>query len=70
MFKNCNNLKSITCLATNIEYEITDNEYSTSSWVDGVSGSGEFTKSAEASEDFWSTGISGIPTGWNIKTKI
>ena len=70
MFKNCNNLKSITCLATNIEYEISDNEYSTSSWVDGVSGSGEFTKSAEASEDFWSNGISGIPTGWNIKTKI
>ena len=70
MFGNCINLKYITCLATNIEFQISDNQYSTYNWVEGVSDSGKFTKSAEASEDFWSIGTNGIPTDWVIKTKI
>ena len=58
MFYNCSKLNSITCYATtNIRPFILEN------WVYGVSGTGTFTRSSSSS---WSTGVSGIPTGWSI----
>jgi hypothetical protein len=57
MFGGCTNLNSITCLATNISAT-----NCTSNWVSGVAASGTFTKAANMSS--WTTGASGIPTGW------
>ena len=58
MFYNCSKLNSITCYATTkILTFVLEN------WVYGVSGTGTFTRSSSSS---WSTGVSGIPTGWSI----
>ena len=57
MFYNCINLKNITCLATS---GIEDN---TLNWVNGVAATGTFTKANGAT---WTTGVSGIPTGWTV----
>ena len=59
MFKGCSNLSSVTCLATVIYYNSTRN------WLDGVAATGTFTKAA--SMTVWSTGVSGIPSGWTVK---
>ena len=59
MFKNCTKLNNITCLATS---GINLGE-STSNWLVGVSSSGTFTKVSGAN---WSTGVSGIPSGWTV----
>ena len=61
MFRNCTNLKYIKCLATNISatYCLTD-------WVYNVASSGRFVKAA--SMESWTTGNSGIPTGWTVET--
>ena len=57
MFATCINLNSITCLATNISAS-----NCTSQWLQDVSATGTFTK-AESMND-WTTGASGIPSGW------
>ena len=61
MFNNCTNLNYIKCLATDIS--ATD---CTSLWVQGVSSqTGTFVKSSSMSS--WTTGISGIPSGWTVQ---
>ena len=60
MFNGCTHLNSITCLATDIT--ATD---CTKQWVSGVAATGTFTKAASMSS--WTTGTSGIPTGWTIQ---
>ena len=56
MFSGCTNLKYIKCLATNISASNCTNE-----WVRGVSSTGDFYTPASTT---WSSGISGIPSGW------
>lgn len=58
MFYGCSNLNYIKCLATDIS--ATD---CTSDWVNGVAATGTFVKTSSTS---WSTGISGIPSGWTV----
>lgn len=60
MFYGCTSLNSITCLATNIS--AFDSTYN---WLYDVSPSGTFTKASSMSS--WTTGESGIPTGWTIQ---
>ena len=59
MFYGCTKLKYIKCLATDISAT-----NCTKNWVDGVAATGTFVKSLNMSE--WTTGISGIPTGWKV----
>ena len=62
MFYGCTNLSSITCLATDISAS-----NCTTNWVSGVptgTGRGTFTKAASMSS--WTTGVNGIPSGWNV----
>ena len=59
MFAYCYNLSAITCLATDISAT-----NCTNNWVDGVSGTGTFTK--DASMNDWTTGANGIPSGWTV----
>ena len=56
MFYQCANLSSITCLATNISAGSC-----TIGWVNGVASTGTFTTPSSTN---WTTGVSGIPTGW------
>lgn len=58
MFRGCTSLNSVTCLATDISK---GNPYN---WLYNVSSTGTFTKAASMND--WTTGASGIPTGWNI----
>ena len=60
MFESCTNLSSVTCLATNIS--ATD---CTKYWLSGVSAAGTFTKAASMTD--WTTGGSGIPSGWTTQ---
>ena len=60
MFKMCTSLNYIKCLATDISAS-----NCTQSWVDGVASTGTFVKNASMSS--WTTGISGIPTGWTVE---
>ena len=57
MFYDCTMLNEVTCLAKN------PNTSDCSSWLDGVASSGTFTKAASAE---WTTGGSGIPSGWTV----
>lgn len=60
MFNGCTSLSGITCLATDISaFSCTFN------WVQGVSATGTFTKASSMTS--WSSGISGIPTGWTVQ---
>ena len=59
MFNGCTKLNHITCLATDISAE-----YCTINWVKGVSSTGTFVK--YPSMNRWSTGTSGIPSGWTV----
>ena len=60
MFYGCTNLNYIKCLATNVS------TYNCSyHWVDGVSSSGTFVKNASMTR--WTTGTSGIPSGWTVQ---
>ncbi len=64
MFNRCSNLNSVTCLATNISASNATND-----WLKGVAATGTFTKAAGMTS--WTTGASGIPSGWtknNIAT--
>ena len=58
MFDHCTSLASITCLATSIDTNTTTN------WLSSVASEGTFTKAASMSD--WTTGVSGIPTGWTV----
>ena len=60
MFYGCTNLNSITCLATDISAS-----QCTSSWVQNVAASGTFTKAASMND--WTSGNSGIPSGWTVQ---
>lgn len=55
MFYQCTSLNYVKCLATSLGAN------STYYWLDGVSTTGTFIKASGAS---WSTGPSGIPSGW------
>ena len=59
MFQGCTSLNYIKCLATNVT-----STYYTSNWVNNVSSTGTFIKAPNAT---WSTGTSGIPTGWTVQ---
>lgn len=59
MFNGCSSLNYIKCLATNIS--ATD---CTSNWLAGVAATGAFVKDASMSS--WSTGTSGVPSGWTV----
>ena len=59
MFKGCISLDNIKCLATDISAS-----NCTSNWVDGVASTGTFVKAASMTS--WTTGTSGIPTGWTV----
>lgn len=61
MFYNCKALKYIKMLATDIS--------ETScllNWVIGVASSGTFVKNKDATWDV--TGVSGVPSGWTVRT--
>ncbi len=60
MFKGCLSLNSVTCLATDISaYRCTDD------WLSGVASTGMFYKAASMTG--WTTGESGIPSGWTVQ---
>jgi hypothetical protein len=61
MFSGCTKLNSVTCLATDISAVECTNY-----WLNGVAKTGTFTK-AESMEG-WTTGSSGIPSGWTVKS--
>ena len=58
MFNGCTNLHYIDCRATG-----TIGTASTEGWVSGVSSSGLFIKI----NSNWNSGVSGIPTSWQVK---
>ena len=60
MFNGCTNLNYIKCLATDISAS-----YCLITWVDGVASTGTFIKAASMSD--WTTGNSGIPSGWTVQ---
>ena len=59
MFNSCSNINYIKCLATNIS--ATD---CTNGWVNRVTSTGTFVKNPDMAS--WTTGTSGIPTGWTV----
>lgn len=60
MFYGCTKLNYVKCLA-----EHKNANKSTYNWLNGVSSTGTFVKSANMSG--WTTGTSGIPAGWTIE---
>ena len=60
MLNGCINLNYIKCLATNISAT-----NCTRDWVNGVANTGAFVKAASMND--WTTGTSGIPTGWTTE---
>ena len=60
MFNNCPKLNYIKCLATDISAS-----GCTENWVLDVATSGTFVK--DASMTSWTTGTSGIPSGWTVQ---
>ena len=62
MFRGCTNLTYIKCLVTNTSG--TGGVFGpTGNWLAGVSPTGTFVKKAGVT---WSTGSSGIPSGWTV----
>ena len=59
MFGGCTSLNYIKCLATDISAS-----GCVSDWVNGVASTGTFVKAASMSS--WTTGNSGIPSGWTV----
>lgn len=59
MFRGCTKLNYIKCLATDISAKDC-----TTNWLKGTSTKGTFVK-AEGFEG-WTTGDSGIPSGWTV----
>ena len=62
MFRGCSSLNNVTCLATDIS--ATKCTYQWMTGVDGTVASGTFTKAANMND--WTTGTSGIPSGWTV----
>lgn len=60
IFASSSNLRYIKCLATNISAS-----GCTSGWVSGVAATGTFVKASTMSS--WTTGTSGIPSGWTVQ---
>ena len=60
MFAGCSNLNYIKCSAVNISQA-----QCTNNWVSGVSATGTFVKNESMSS--WTTGNSGIPSGWTVQ---
>ena len=60
MFRGCSSLNKITCLATNISAT-----NCTTNWSDGVAANGTFVKASSMSS--WTSGVSGIPSGWSTQ---
>ena len=60
MFQGCANLNYIKCLATDISAL-----HCTDYWVGGVASTGTFVKNPNMTS--WTTGPSGIPTGWTVQ---
>ena len=60
MFRGCTSLNYINCLATNISAS-----NCTTFWTEGVAATGTFVKASSMSS--WSTGTSGIPSGWTVQ---
>ena len=60
MFNGCTSLNYIKCLATDISASSC-----LESWVASVSSTGTFVKAPSMTN--WTTGISGIPTGWTTQ---
>lgn len=58
MFWGCISLNEIKCMAKSKGYD------AVYEWVAGVPSTGTFTKAAGA---YWSTGTSGIPSGWTVQ---
>lgn len=58
LFNTCSSLKYIKCLLAN-----SSATSCTNLWVSGVASSGTFVKNPDMS---WSTGNSGIPSGWTV----
>ncbi len=66
MFSGCVDLYQVTCLATTIKETATD---CTKDWLDGVSNNnpfGEPTFTKAKGVNWWTTGPSGIPSGWSV----
>ena len=63
MFDGCTKLNNVTCLATNIS---ADN--CTNYWLHDVAATGTFTKAASMTG--WTSGASGIPSGWTVKNAV
>ncbi len=63
MFDGCTKLNSVTCLATNISAS-----QCTYQWLNGVAATGTFTKAESMTG--WTTGVSGIPSGWTVKNAV
>lgn len=61
MFIGCTSLNKVTCLATDLSAA-----YCTDEWLYGVASSGTFTKASGVN---WSSGVSGIPSGWTTQNK-
>lgn len=59
MFGNCTKLAKVACLATDISAA-----NATSNWLSSVAAAGTFTKAAGVE---WTTGASGIPSGWTVE---
>lgn len=59
MFSDCTYLNYVKCLATDISASSC-----TEHWIEGVPQTGTFVKSPNMSG--WTTGISGIPSGWTV----
>ena len=60
MFQGCTNLNYIKCLATDISAL-----HCTDYWVGNVASTGTFVKNPNMTS--WTTGPSGIPTGWTVQ---
>ena len=60
MFQGCTSLNYIKCLAKNIYASKCTNR-----WVSNVAETGTFIKAADMSR--WTTGNSGIPSGWTVQ---
>jgi hypothetical protein len=63
MFYGCTSLNHIVCLATNISAS-----NCTTDWVNGVASTGTFVKDHNMTS--WTTGNSGIPTGWAVEDYV
>ncbi len=59
LFDDCTNLSKITCLLKSWD---SDNQFA--NWTRGIAATGTFIKHPDAT---WSTGNSGIPSGWTVK---